>query len=210
MALARESDRPIELLASHSGIEHRLSVHQPLEIDVMRHEADRCPDSRAFDERHERFGVLLHLEHRGHAAADQLRDGEAAQRLALVATHHHAHRQIEAVGGRVADILGAAPEHRVSEVVVCADEAGQRDASLRVDGLASRRRARGNLVARPDFDDARPRRRAPHRGLWIDPASSMVMSVASRISSVIRFLRRMLSARCSDGKRCACPTWKLA
>ena len=155
VALARETDGPIELLPSHPRIEHRLSPHHPLEIDVMGHEPDRCPDSRTLDEGQERFGVLLHLEYRGHAPADQLRDREAAERFALVAAHHHAHRQVEAVDGTVADILGAAAEHRVSEVVVRADEAGQRDAPLRVDGLAPLRRPRGDLVARPDRDDAR-------------------------------------------------------
>ena len=153
MPVPCEADRALDLVSPHLRVEHRLARHQLVQIDVVGHHADRGAHARALDERREHVGVFLHLEDGGHSAAQKFRHREAAEGLPLVAPHHHAHGQVQAVGGRMADVLRPPPEHRVPEMVVRAHEAGQRDAPLRFHHLASVRCAIRDLLTRSRIGD---------------------------------------------------------
>ena len=129
----REVHGLAELRLAQLGVVAVLVLRHRIDVDVVGHDPHEAAHPERFDEGGEDVGFFLHLQRRGHAALEQLRVGERADREALLAACDGRHREVLAGHAAEPHVLGPAPEEGVADVVVGADEAGEHHLSGAVD-----------------------------------------------------------------------------
>ena len=144
-----------------------------------------APDAEPLDEGGVDVGVLLHLEHGRHAAAQELGVGERPDRQTLLTRDDGRHGEVLAGHAAQAGVLGPPPEERVADVGVAAHEARDHDFAPAIEHSGRRRmpaRRRRRSVRRRRC--AGPRR-TPRPGSRMRRWGSTVITVASRIRTLM-------------------------